>query len=545
MFRTLFESLKSRPAGTAARRTRRPKTARLHLEALDDRTMPSTFTVTNLLDAGTDSLRAAITAANANPGADTIDFGVTGSIGLTSGQLDITDSLTINGPGAGALTVNGNHASRVFSVSGGTTVSIAGLMMTDGVANGSSPVLASNGGAILNYGNLTLLNDVLSNNQAVGDPSITVFGKIGGAWGGGLANVGTATLAVSRCAFLSNLALGADGSSGNGAGNSHGGAIANFESARAGIADSLFANNVSRAGSHTSGPLAATGGGGAIFNTSTVTVTGSTFRHNQGIGGNDSSGPTRPGLGHSGALVSGASLGPTAMLVVSGSTFDHNQAIGGNRNTGTGSGLTGPNHAFGGAVHVSGGIATITGSTFKHNAAIAGAGAPGQIGGLALGGGVDAANFFAPRIVDLTVSDCTFTHNEAIGGTGGPGGNGGDGWGGGLAVLLGASLTVSDCTVAYNHAHGGAGGPGGNGGDGLGGGIYEDALSRLTLTGDTIDRNHAIGGAAGAGGSDGQGIGGGLYLAPGGFACADLLTVIAGNHATTSDDDVFGVLGVC
>src|SRR4029078_1083020 len=100
---------------------------------------------------------------------------------------------------------------------------------------------ATTADTILNYGNLTLFNDVLSNNQAAGDPSITVFGKIGGAWGGGLANVGTATLAVSRCAFLSNLALGADGSSGNGAGNTHGGAIANFESASAGIADSLFA----------------------------------------------------------------------------------------------------------------------------------------------------------------------------------------------------------------------------------------------------------------------------------------------------------------
>ena len=96
----------------------------------------------------------------------------------------------------------------------------------------------------------------------------------------------------------------------------------------------------------------------------------------------------------------------------------------------------------------------------------------------------------------------------------------------------------------HNLALGGAGGFGGNGGDGLGGGIYEDALSRLTLTGDTIDKNHATGGAVGAGGSDGPGIGGGLYLAPGGFACADLLTVIAGNHATTSDDDVSGVLGV-
>ena len=119
--------------------------------------------------------------------------------------------------------------------------------MAMGWGTGSSPVLASNGGAILNYGNLTLSHDVLSNNQVVGDLSITVFVKIGGAWGGGLANVGTATLAVSRCAFLSNLALGADGSSGNGAGNTHGGAIANFGSATASIADRRVAMSMNSA----------------------------------------------------------------------------------------------------------------------------------------------------------------------------------------------------------------------------------------------------------------------------------------------------------
>jgi hypothetical protein len=63
--------------------------------------------------------------------------------------------------------------------------------------------------------------------------------------------------------------------------------------------------------------------------------------------------------------------------------------------------------------------------------------------------------------------------------------------------------------------------------------------------GDTIDKNHAIGGAAGLGGNDGEGVGGGLYLTPGGVACADALTIIFANHATTSDDDVFGTLGSC
>ena len=154
----------------------------------------------------------------------------------------------------------------------------------------------------------------------------------------------------------------------------------------------------------------------------------------------------------------------------------------------------------------------------------------------------DAANFFAPRIVDATFSDCTFTHNMAIGGSGGPGGNGGDGWGGGLADLLGATLTVSNCTVAHNHALGGAGGLGGSGGNGLGGGIFQDALSTLTLHGATVDHNLALGGVAGLGGSDGEGVGGGLYISPGGVAYADALTTIFGNHATTSDDDVFGIV---
>src|SRR5262249_44175592 len=115
-------------------RSLRARTHRLALEVLEDRSLPSTFTVTNLLDTGAGSLRAAVAAANANPGADTIDFATTGTIALTSGQLDITDSLTINGPGADALTVSGNHASRVFGIAGDPTVTIAGLT----VANGST-----------------------------------------------------------------------------------------------------------------------------------------------------------------------------------------------------------------------------------------------------------------------------------------------------------------------------------------------------------------------------------------------------------------------
>jgi hypothetical protein len=77
------------------------------------------------------SLREALLAANNTTnttGADAIDLtGVAGTILLTntSGQLPITDSVTINGPGASKLTVSGNNAVQVFNISGaGTTVNI-------------------------------------------------------------------------------------------------------------------------------------------------------------------------------------------------------------------------------------------------------------------------------------------------------------------------------------------------------------------------------------------------------------------------------------
>ena len=57
-------------------------------------------------------------------------------------------------------TISGNDDSRVFDIQSGK-VTIAGLTIAHGRADGNSPGPASTGGGVLNSGNLTLENDVL------------------------------------------------------------------------------------------------------------------------------------------------------------------------------------------------------------------------------------------------------------------------------------------------------------------------------------------------------------------------------------------------
>src|SRR5262249_2659973 len=127
--------------------------------------------------------RAAIQAANSNPGADVIAFaaGLSGSVTLTSGQLDVTDSATISGPGASQLTVSGNNVSRVFEVAPTATVALSGLP----VANGAG---TDEGGGILNWGTLTLDSVSVANNRCFGL-------EVGD--GGGITNYGTLTVRAS------------------------------------------------------------------------------------------------------------------------------------------------------------------------------------------------------------------------------------------------------------------------------------------------------------------------------------------------------------
>jgi hypothetical protein len=107
-----------------------------------------------------------------------------------------------------------------------------------------------------------------------------------------------------------------------------------------------------------------------------LTVTGSTFRHNQAIGGSGCFSPILSGHG------SGGAIGSQGALTVSDSRFDHNLAIAGENNTTALPSGFGPNKATAGAINISGGEATIEGCTFEHNQAIGGAGGIGSGGGI-------------------------------------------------------------------------------------------------------------------------------------------------------------------
>src|SRR5712692_8299656 len=85
----------------------------------------ASFAVLTTADSGALSLRQAILDANAAGGSNTVIFGFTGSITLASALPAITTNLTIEGPGANFLTISGNNAVRIFTVSAGAAARIS------------------------------------------------------------------------------------------------------------------------------------------------------------------------------------------------------------------------------------------------------------------------------------------------------------------------------------------------------------------------------------------------------------------------------------
>jgi hypothetical protein len=467
------------------------------LEALEDRTVLSTLTVLNTADSGAGSLREAIATASSG---DTIDFAhnLSGkSIVLTSGQLVVSKDLDIEGPKMQLLTISGNGASRVFDITAGATVTIAGLTIANGLAQGAD----FGGGGILNEsGNkLTLNGDLLAHNVSLGGV------------GGGLWNQPGASATVSGCSFSDNQAIGVLGVFGApGDSGAEGGGIDNDGTLS--VTDSTLSHNQAVGGADATGGSSFASAGG-LANDGNVSVTNSTFTDNQARAA--ASGTYRQGYG--------GGFFNFAQATVTGCAFTGNEALGGPVTNGV-SILC---QAGGGGI-ANGGPLIVTDSSFTGNRAVGGSGATSLpdngfesplfdfvgTGGGILSFGNNAITTGGPT---LSVTNGTFTNNEAIGGAGGPGGPGSTGSGGGLEVGFGSKLALSASSFFFNAAVGGAGGSGASGGDGIGGGVDISFDTTATISNTTIAHNSALGGAGGAGASGGNGWGGGLSVGDGGL----------------------------
>lgn len=139
------------------------------------------------------SLREAITAANTNRavdacvpgvfGADTITFSITGTITLGSTLPPITDHLTITGPGASNLTINGNNAVRVmWNFALNLNLSVQGLTIANANADQGAGIRSERG-------TLTVSNCTFSNNRA-------------SAFGAGAILNNNATLIITNSTFF-------------------------------------------------------------------------------------------------------------------------------------------------------------------------------------------------------------------------------------------------------------------------------------------------------------------------------------------------------
>jgi hypothetical protein len=288
----------------------------------------------NNLDSGAGSLRADIAAAQSG---DTIVFAPSlngRTITLTSGELSITKGLTIQGPGAGQLTVSGPNSFssqlfRVLEVNASQPVLLSGLTISNGHVAG-----AVAGGGIFNHTRLIVSGCNIANNEGFAGGGIYSLGTLTasgctisnnhGENGGGIYNTGTMT--VSGCTLIGDSAsptLGGPYTSNYGGG--------------------IFNTGTLTVGQSTLSRDTAVSGGG-IYNRSTLTVSASTLSANS------------VHFGNGGGIYAGG------LATLTNCTFSFNEA----NNGGQGGGLFVVGHAtltnctlslntagIGGGIHVS------------------------------------------------------------------------------------------------------------------------------------------------------------------------------------------------
>lgn len=207
----------------------------------------TTYVVTDTSDSATDtgSLRYAVNnAANG----DSINFALSiegSTIYLSGSTLDISNNVTISGPGANHLTISGANGWAVFTIEQNATVNISGLTISEGGALYGPPP----GAGIVNAGGTLTLN------------SMTFSGNWSGLYNGATSSNTGGVLIVNNCTFSGNNANVQVDVGGVGAGmNVEGGTVT--------VMNSTFSNN------------SADQGAGMIIDGGMVTIYDSTISGN-------------------------------------------------------------------------------------------------------------------------------------------------------------------------------------------------------------------------------------------------------------------------
>lgn len=326
------------------------------------------------------SLRGAIQAADSSVlGPHAISLSVPGTYLLTAGELvigDTTDSfpvnVTITNTSGGAVTIDGNQNGRVFHVGPpfGAQAAVTGVTIQHGRSATDGGGIRVDAGSALTLTNVTLsANTVVATDGPSGNPGNSAFG-------GGLANYGTATLIDVM--ISGNSAVAGNGGSGpptfncgaglagGSGGSGNGGGLANLAGGTATLTNVTLSSNtatggmggtgssrsgcsIGQTGDGRLGGVGGNGNGGALYNESMATLTNVTMTANTGTGG--SGGPGGNGGG-----------------------FNGNGANGGNGGNGSGGVLN------------NGSPASLAYLTVSGNMGAAGSGGPG---GISSGGGTD------------------------------------------------------------------------------------------------------------------------------------------------------------
>ena len=364
--RSWVRKLFARPTTSPIRRAK-PQT-RLGFEALEDRTVPSTFTVLNSNDTGAGSLRDAVANANANIGADTIVFGDGSGTGgtnfldgtpdtivLTSGVITFagdTNLTTVTGTGANLLTISGGNTQGVWWLNASTAASISGMTVTQG---------KSGVGAVYNAGTLTMSNSSITSSTSTAEGggvfndgsltmnNVTISGSFAATKGGGLANSSTGTATLTNCIVTGNTVTGSSGG---------GGGISNL--------GSLTLTGCTVSGNSVTGSFSSSGGinhqgGTATLIATDTTISGNTATHfGGGLSANGTATLTNCTISGNTATVGGGGINSyTANLTMVNCTVSGNQT-----------GASGQ----GGGIFLSFGSLSLTNLTISGNTANSGGG---------------------------------------------------------------------------------------------------------------------------------------------------------------------------